>query len=377
MEASMFLLLFPNVDPIPLPAPVWLFKVLHIVTLLLHFVAVQMIIGGLTIGTIWNLFGKQGSPMKDASDSIVKKLPTVMTYVINFGVPPLLFSQVLFGQALYTSSVVIGVYWIAVIFLLIAGYFLLYKAADRANAGRSWWWMGFVSLILLAYVAKIYSTNMTLMLTPDKWLSLYENSHGLGNILPTGDPTLLPRFLFMTLGSLGLAGISIALLGEYFSHEEAVKKFLVRTGSILGAVFIPAQMLCGYWAYTAQPAVVKDGLMNSPIGFYGIGIWAAFSILAILTIVVSAVKSGKGTKIITSIAGLSAVLMTAGAVLTRDAIRDLSLLAVGFDVWNRTVVSNWSVVGIFLVLFVAALVLITVLLVIVNRSMKEVAKQNA
>ena len=32
---------FPAVDPIPLPAPVWLFKLLHIVTLSLHFVAVQ------------------------------------------------------------------------------------------------------------------------------------------------------------------------------------------------------------------------------------------------------------------------------------------------------------------------------------------------
>ena len=38
---------FPNVDPIPLPAPIWLFKLLHMVTLALHFVAMQVLVGGL------------------------------------------------------------------------------------------------------------------------------------------------------------------------------------------------------------------------------------------------------------------------------------------------------------------------------------------
>jgi hypothetical protein len=41
--------------------------------------------------------------------------------------------------------------------------------------------------------------------------------------------------------------------------------------------------------------------------------------------------------------------------MVRDCIRDFTLRAAGFEVWNRQVVTNWSVVGIFLVLFVAAL----------------------
>lgn len=372
----MFLFFLPNVDPIPLPAPVWLFKVLHIVTLMLHFVAVQMILGGLTIGTLWNFFSKEDSPTRAASNSIIKKLPTVMTYVINFGVPPLLFAQVLYGQALYTSSVVIGAYWIAVIFLLIAGYYLLYLAGDRAAENKSWWWMGIVSLLLLAYVARIYSTNMTLMLRPEEWLSLYQQSHGAGTIMPKGDPTTLPRFLFMTIGSLGLAGISIALLGLFFDQAEKVRDYMVRFGAGIATVFFAIQMLCGYWVYSVQPEVVKEGLMNSPVGFYGMIIWGIFSVAALLMSALTFVSKSTA-KITASIGGLAAVLMTAGAVLSRDAIRDLSLLAKGFDVWNRNVVANWSVVSIFLVLFVAALILIAFLLVLVNGSMKEVKKQNA
>ncbi len=99
---------FPMADPIPLPAPVWLFKVLNIVTLGLHFVALQMLLGGL-LGVIGlNCLGRlQSNTLSDvrhqAAAALAKRLPIVMTYVINFGVPPLLFTQVLYGQALYTS----------------------------------------------------------------------------------------------------------------------------------------------------------------------------------------------------------------------------------------------------------------------------------
>ena len=47
---------FPAVDPIPLPAPIWLIKLLHIVTLGLHFVAVEMLLGGLLIAVVLSLF---------------------------------------------------------------------------------------------------------------------------------------------------------------------------------------------------------------------------------------------------------------------------------------------------------------------------------
>src|ERR1700755_3433886 len=40
---------FPAIDPIPLPAPVWLMKALLVLTFALHFAAVQMLLGGLIV----------------------------------------------------------------------------------------------------------------------------------------------------------------------------------------------------------------------------------------------------------------------------------------------------------------------------------------
>src|SRR6476620_4143791 len=152
---------FPAVDPIPLPAPIWLLKLLHIVTLSLHFVAVEMLLGGLLIAVLLSLF--RGSPESMvAARAIARRLTVVMTYVINLGVPPLLFAQVLYGRALYTSSVLIGVYWISIIFLLMASYYGLYFSAKLAAAKKSWTAVGLGALLLVLSVAFIYSNNMTL-----------------------------------------------------------------------------------------------------------------------------------------------------------------------------------------------------------------------
>mgnify|MGYP001018653211 CR=1 FL=1 len=140
--------MFPQVDPIPLPAPVWLFKVLEVLTTSLHFAAVQLLLGGLIVSAVWAFFGRgeRRVAMRDAAGSVATRLPILMVYVINFGVPPLLFAQVLYGRAIYTSSVLIGAAWISVIFLLMLVYSLLYVMAARARRRQAWSWVALAAL---------------------------------------------------------------------------------------------------------------------------------------------------------------------------------------------------------------------------------------
>ena len=79
-------------------------------------------------------------------------------------------------------------------------------------------------------------------------------------------------------------------------------------------------------------------------------------------------------------AGLSALLAWSAVLLAvlveitftvyRDGVRDLTLLSKGYDVWDRVVVTNWSVVGIFLALFVAGLGVVGWLISVVARAQK-------
>jgi hypothetical protein len=369
---------FPTVDPIPLPAPVWLFKLLHDVTLLLHFSAMYLMVGGLSLAVVWNFFGRgENSPARGASNSIVGKLPTVMTYVINFGVPPLLFAQVLYGRALYTSSVLVGFYWFSVVIVLTLAYFLLYRAADRAAENKAWWGYGLLSLVGVAYIAKVFSMNMALMLRPEDWQALYQASDGLGNVVPTGDPTRLPRFLFMMTGAFGFAGAGLAVLGAFAEKNAETGDFLRVWGARLAILLTLAQAGIGYWVYSAQPPAVQNGLFENPLFAAGLYGWLALTPLSLAASALVLFGGRAKAKLLSAAAVLTLVLSTAAAVLVRDGIRDLTLLAKNFDVWNRTVVSNWSVVLLFLGLFVGGLALIGVVLVAVSRSAKKFAAQHA
>ncbi len=349
---------FPAVDPIPLPAPVWFFKSLHLTVLSLHFVAVHLVLGGLLIGLLWNLAGRwrRERTLEQASGEIARYLPIVMTYLINLGIPPLLFTQVLYGVGLYTSSVLIGAWWISVIFILMAMYYLLYLSSQRAAAGRAWWGLGLVALLLGAVVAKIYNTNMTLMLRPEVWLEMFRsNPHGTS--LPRGDPTLLPRWAFMMTGSITIAGLGLVLVGVWRNLDSEWRRVFVRRGGLIAAVGIVLQAAAGFRVILSQPSAVRARLAESALYhplFYG---WLVLAV-AVFGLGILAAGRGAGMRRGFGWAGaLAGVLLCASTVILRDGIRDLTLLAKGYDVWSRQVVVNGPVVALFLGVFVAGLAL--------------------
>lgn len=350
---------FPAVDPIPLPAPVWLFKALHVLTLALHFITVEMMLGALLVA-VWLSFlgtsqrGAAASGLRlNAAAAIARRLPILMTFVINLGVPPLLFAQVLYGRALYTSSVLIGLYWIAVVFLLMACYWLLYRFAAGAEAGKPAWWLGGLAYLLAIAIARIYSTNMTLMLRPEVWQAMYSASAS-GNHLPPYDPTLTPRWLFMLTGGFWVAGLWMLWMAGRRTIEEPVRHYLGANGGRLAAVMVLVQVALAYVVFMAQPAAVKSGLKSNLVYQVAGLLWLATVAATFLFGAWAALKKPISRAVGYVSMALTLVAMLALAVY-RDGLRDLTLLSHGYDVRDRVVVTNWSVVVIFLVVFVAGL----------------------
>lgn len=368
------MLSYPAVDPIPLPAPVWLLKALHIVTLALHFVAVEMLLGGLLLAVLLSFFRSSPAALV-AARAIARRLTVVMTYVINLGVPPLLFSQVLYGRALYTSSVLIGVYWISIILLLMLLYRLLYRFTRQLEAGKSAWMQGLLAWLLAGCVAKILSTNMTLMLRPEVWKQMYAAS-ALGALLPTGDPTTEPRFLMMLAGGLFIGGLWMVYLSARSTFTAEEQKFVAGFGGKVAAACGVVYLIAGLWANAVQPGVVKAALAAPPAGyeFYRFYAFAGYGWLALVAVAVLLGLLAGFAKVVSNLVAWSgallALLVELTLVIYRDAVRDLTLLGKGYDVWDRVVVTNWSVVGLFLVLFVAGLGVVGWLISVVARAQK-------
>ena len=348
--------LMPALDPIPLPAPVWLFKLLHVVTLALHFGAVHFLVGGLVFATVWSLIGhrKKDPLLIGAANATSHRLPVVMAYVINLGIPPLLFAQVLYGRALYTSSVLIGVYWISVVFLVMFAYFLLYQMAKRSEGNRAFGWIGLIAIIAVLKVGYIYSTNMTLMLRPEEWTALYRDDP-LGMGLASG-PATLPRWAFMMIGSLGAGGIGFLLLGIHGKVEEATRAFLTRWGGRFLAGFTVVQLAMGFLVFRVQPEAVRAAMMDSGYYLALTGLWALTALALIgLGILASKKAAAPAWPLAAAAGGVGLVNILAMAGF-RDGIRDVTLLQRGYDVWAREVNTNWLTVGLFLLLFVVAAV---------------------
>lgn len=347
---------FPALDPIPLPAPVWLFKILHGLTLTLHFAFLHMLIGGLLLVFAWNLvghlFGNKGAI--GASGVVAKKLTVITTYVINLGVPPLLFAQVLYGPALYTSSALIGVWWFSVVGSILVAYTILYRMAHLADKGKSFWLWALVAMAPIGLVGKLFSTNMTLMLRPEVWLSMYATDPG-GTTLPPHDPTMWPRFAFMMVASLALGAIGTSLWATKAGLLDETRTFLRRWSGVAAAISLPFLFVIGAWALNSQPEAVRKALaasayaQNLTLGWIAS---AGLSFLVAIGLVITARSRSALLPILGSTVALGAVTCW---TLLRDIVRDTTLVLKGFDVWKSPEGTNWTIVILFVVSLVAGL----------------------
>jgi hypothetical protein len=348
--------IFPAIDPIPLPAPVWLFKVLLDLTLSLHFAALYLLLGGLLLALVLNLRGHaaQDPGRIDASGVVAGWLPVTMTYVINLGIPPLLFAQVLYGRALFTSSVLIGAYWIAVIPLLIVCYHLLYVTKARAAEGRPFAGPAVGSLLTAGLIARIYTANMTLMIDPAVWAGAYHTDQ-TGSVFLTG-PASWARWVYMIAAGVAGGGVLAAVLSRGKAVSEAASAAMrgaaVRA-SVGGSILAVAS---GVAAWGGQPAAVQEACNSGdPVWAAAVAVWAA-GLVGVVCFAGVLMQSGGRVGWKPAAAGaLAAFLQTAGFVVCRDLIRDAALSVSGFDVWARAVAVNWSVLELFFVLFVSGL----------------------
>ena len=146
--------------------------------------------------------------------------------------------------------------------------------------------------------------------------------------------------------------------------ESDIRILLFRAGAFSAFLGVLLQAGFAMPIIKAQPAAVMTALMADPI--YALSAYAWLALVTLLLIAATfAFLTGKPGAILAVPAALLGFLQLAAAVMVRDGIRDVTLRLAGFEVWDRQVVTNWSVVGLFLVLFVAALAVIGYLIRVV------------
>ncbi|MFO7668296.1 MAG: hypothetical protein R6W31_01430 [Bacteroidales bacterium] len=248
----MYESIIPSVDTIPVH---WLwFELLLILTFFIHMVLMNFLLGG-TLLTVWDLL--RGKPVKKASGT----LPTLIALTVNFGIPPLLFVQVLYGHLFYSSSVMLAVPWILVVPILIVAYFAAYIFVRKAETAPLWSKGALlVTSVFLLYTAFILVNNNTLAIRPDRWGIYFDHPGGWN--LNLGEPTLWPRYLHFVMAALAIGGLGRAIFYHFSRLDPEEKRIEIRGNLKIFGWITLIQLGVGTWFWLTMPENVWKTFMG-------------------------------------------------------------------------------------------------------------------
>jgi hypothetical protein len=241
--------------PIPdvIPAPAWVFVLLEQCTFLLHLIVINAFFGGSLLLLFSLFFGTERTDELSVLRPVSAKMPMLVALGINFGVAPLLFSQVLYGHLFYTGSILMAVYWILIIPLLILGYYAAHIYAEKFETSfRISRIALLVSVVIVVYIAFMQVANNSLMERPETWKSYFEHRGGIS--LNLSVPVFVPRYLHFIFASLAVGGLFSALVYSFGrkTGDESTNSRIKHSLKIFGISTI-AQMLVGFWYLMAIP----------------------------------------------------------------------------------------------------------------------------
>lgn len=365
----------PAADPMPLPGPVWLMTTLLLVTFTLHVFAMNAAFGG-GLWTVWNLIRGRKSEhpfSRRLAQELAKALPIVLAFTITLGVAALLFVQVLYGQFLYTSSILVGAVWMCVIPLVIAAYYGYYYVSYTAEQGRKRTAVvAALSVLCLAIIAFIFSNNMTLMLRPDRWMSMYR-ANPSGWHLNLGDMALYPRYLHMVIGAIAVFSAILASVGKWKMNSDfEYGRWIVRRAATVFAITTGLQFLVGMWLLLAQPRNIAMIFLRDPIAGSIFGVALLTVVCAVLLMLIGAIAE-RPTGLVH--AGLAMTVVTVALmVVMRHLLRQAYLKPyLNFD--SMPVSPQTSVIVIFLVLFVGGLATVGYMLRLLGNAKRETGSE--
>lgn len=346
--------------PDPLQVPWGWFQFLLLLTFFLHIVTMNIMVGCGFIALVKQLANPEKN--REFCRDVSEKLTYSIAFTVNFGVAPLLFLQVLYGHFMYTSSVIMGAYWLSIVFFLIAAYYLayLYKFKFDAWAVRQNWLLG-SSLAIMLLIGFFFTNNITLMQTPETW-PLYFNHPG-GFFLNLAEPTLITRYLHFMVAAVATGGLFLAGLAS-FQHRlpEQERKARIKSGLMWFSYATMVEIAVGIvFLFNLPKPVLKifiGGDWLATVLFFTAMAGAFFSVVY-----------GMKEKLWHAAAALGATILT--MILVRDLARQ-AYLKPYFTPADLPVAAQYSPMLLFFAILAIGLGIIYYMLRLAWRSAKEV-----
>ena len=178
-----------TVFPFGLPAATSSYLILYLLTLVVHAVFMSYVLAG-SAYLAAHLVLK--GPANDNALTLKLRdwLPFMLSAAITAGIAPLLFIQILYKEAFYSANLLQFHRWMAILPVLIVGFYLLYVLKShtllkKSRMGRAV--VGIIGFLCFLFVAVSWTENHLLSLQPvsvwaDQYASrslIYHNPHAM------------------------------------------------------------------------------------------------------------------------------------------------------------------------------------------------------
>jgi hypothetical protein len=339
----------PPPDEFGVPAEPWLLAALLHLTFVLHLIFMNFVLAGTPFLVLLGAWRKPCEFRVRLKQKMMAILPVAISLTITTGIAPLLFVQALYGQFFYTANILLGWRWLISLALLIVAFYLAYGlAGDRwREKPLVWTAAGIIDALLFAAIAWIFVNNSVLSINPGYW----KDFSGGGASFYIPDPSALPRFLHMAVGSTAVLGLWIVGIGRHELLRTGDQKFAeqaTRLGMTLALIFTTVQVVVGLWLVWAV-GTSRSGLFSASPGSIG-WIMALAATGPMMFCMFRSRQRPRETLWSTSVFGLMALILL-GMSMGRESIRAESVQE---SFRTSDLLVNWQV-GPFLV-FVGALV---------------------
>ncbi|MCS7214777.1 MAG: hypothetical protein RMI30_01115 [Thermodesulfovibrio sp.] len=331
--------LIPYSEPIPASAELFIF--LEQLFFLIHILIINSILGlSLIIFYQWN----RRRDFFEINKPFVKKIPILFAFGINMAIPALLFLQVIFGNFFYTSSILMGTYWIFIIPFLIIAYYSSYFQYKRFGISNSSKLALIVMISMIFYISFMFVNNLSMMEMPESWTSYFSKREG--TIILWNIPTIYPRFLHFLIASVAVGGIVYSFYFRKISEDQ------LKEGLKIFAYATIIQIAVGFWFLLSLPQSIMIKYMGRDL--VATVIFLAGVITAFIMVFTAFKGSLKGSIVFLL---LTMVFM----IINRYHLR-IFHLGENFNLSHLKLLPQWDLFVIFTIIFLLGVTIILYML---------------
>ena len=208
-----------------MPAPYWLVEFFKTLGFALHMIPMGLWLVGIPTCLLLWLLG--GVTSKRLAQRFFQQIPVIVAFGVCSGVLPLLFTQLAYPKAFYTSTILLGAHWFAIIPLFLIAYYASCFAASGAKAEKIWRTAFYVCVASCCYfvIGLIFSSVWTFFERPYEWESIWSNSSiSLGKVVSKGGGTsnglgVYWSDLTIPLRFAGIVGMGFFALATWFVFD--------------------------------------------------------------------------------------------------------------------------------------------------------------